>query len=186
MLGAMPRDWEAYYRLFSGPDAPAFVVRAYGPELPPGPVLDLAGGGGRNAFFLASRGHRVLVLEKSRAALARLVERARRAQLPVHPVLFDLEDDAEPLPPGPFAGAVMSYFVHRPLLHRLAERLVPGGLVLIEGFGRLEAVRRGRPESPRYWEPFELARPPSGFALRACGEGWLALAHRAWAVWRRL
>ena len=182
----MPRDWEAYYRLFSGPDAPAFVVRAYGPELPSGPVLDLAGGAGRNAFFLASLGHRVLVLEKSRSALARLVERGRRELLPVHPVPFDLEDESEPLPPGPFAGAVMSYFVHRPLLGRLAERIVPGGLVLIEGFDRLEAVRRGRPTSPHYWEPFELLRPPVGFSVRAFGEGRFALAHRVWAVWRRL
>ena len=80
----------------------------------------------------------------------------------------------------------MSYFVHRPLLHHLAERVAPGGLLLIEGFNRLEAVRRGRPDSPHYWEPFELARPLFGFALRAYGEGWLALAHRVWAVWRRL
>ena len=182
----MPRDWEAYYRLFSGPDAPAFVVRAYAAELPEGPVLDLAGGGGRNAFFLAARGHRVLVLEKSQNALLRLVERARRETLPVHAVPFDLEDESEPLPPGPFAGAVMSYFVHRPLLYRLFDRIVPGGLLLIEGFDRFEAVRRGRPESPHYWEPFELLRPLPGFALRAFGQGYLALAHRTWAVWRRL
>ena len=182
----MPRDWEAYYRLFSGPDAPAFVVRAYAGLLPPGPVLDLAGGGGRNAFFLAEAGHPVLLLEKSDAARSRVRERALREGHLVEVVAFDLEDDAEPLPPGPFAGAVMSYFVHRPLLYRVAERLVPGGLFLIEGFDRREAVRRGRPNSPHYWEPYELLRPVPGFSLLAFGEGRLALAHRTWAVWRRL
>ncbi len=182
----MPRDWEAYYRLFAGPDAPAFVVRAYARELPPGPVLDLAGGTGRNAFFLASLGHRVLVLERSGSALLRIRDRLAKEPLPVHPVFFDLEDESLPLPPGPFAGAVVSYFVHRPLLHRLADHLISGGLLLIEGFDRLEARRRGRPESPHYWEPYELLRPTTGFELHAFGEGWISLAHRAWAVWRRL
>ncbi len=186
MLGTVPRDWEAYYQSEPGPQGPAQVVRAYAGELPPGMVLDLAGGAGRNAFFLAARGHRVLLLEKSQQALLRVRDLARRQGLGVHPVPFDLEDPREPLPPGPFAGVVMSYFVHRPLLAPMAERIVPGGLFLIEGFGRAEAVRRGRPTSPRYWEPFELARPPHGFALRAYGEGWIALAHRVWAVWRRL
>ncbi len=182
----MPRDWEAYYQREPGPEGPAWVVRAYAAELPPGMVLDLAGGAGRNAFYLAALGHRVLLLEKSETALARVRDLARRQGLPVHAVPFDLEDPREPLPPGPFAAVVMSYFVHRPLLAPMRERLVPGGLFLIEGFGRVEAVRRGRPKSPRYWEPFELARPPHGFALRAYAEGQMALAHRVWAVWRRL
>ncbi len=182
----MPRDWESHYQADAGPVEPAFVVRYYGGRLPPGPVLDLAGGAGRNALFLAALGHPVVLLEKSRAALLRVRQAAERAGAEIYALPADLEDDAEPLPPGRFAGAVMSYFVHRPLLYRLAERVVPGGLVLIEGFDRLEAVRRGRPNSPHYWEPFELARPVPGFRLFAFGEGPRGMAHRTFAVWQRL
>jgi len=178
----LPRDWEAYYRVMAGPDHPAFVVRAYAGLIPPGYVLDLAGGAGRNAFFLAARGHNVLVLEKSREALLRLAARGARG---VRGVWFDLESD-EPLPPGPFSAVVMSYFVERRLLSRAAEVLAPGGLFLIEGFGRPEAVRRGRPNSPHYWEPGELLRPPVGLEVLAYGEGVRELAYRVYAVWRRL
>jgi len=181
----LPRDWEAYYRVLTGPDAPAFVVRAYAGLLPAGPVLDLAGGAGRNAFFLAEGGRRVVLLERSLEALRRVRARAARLGLPVYALYQDLEGE-EPLPPGPFAGAVMSYFVHRPLFSRVHGVLQSGGLLLIEGFSRREALRRGREKSPRYWEVGELARPALGFELVAFGEGRIALAERSWAVWRRL
>jgi len=180
----VPRDWDAYYQ--GSPEAfdPAFVVRAYGFLLPEGEVLDLAGGTGRNAFFLACRGWRVLLLEKSPVAVARVRENARKRGAAVHALEADLEARPGELPPGPFAGVVMSYFVSRPLLARLPALLKPGGLVLVEGFNRSEALRRGRGESPHYWEPGELARPPGGIELLAAGEGWQALAYRSWAVWR--
>lgn len=182
----MPRDWDAYYQGSPESADPAFVVRAYGPLLPPGEVLDLAGGTGRNAFFLACRGHRVLLLEKSPVAVERVRALVQQRQATVHAFVADLEAHPDDLAPGPFAGVVVSYFVSRPLMGRLAARLKPGGLVLIEGFNRSEALRRGRPESPHYWEPGELMRPPQGLELLAAGEGWQALAYRSWAVWRRV
>jgi len=39
----MPKDWDAFYRNAPEDRPPAFVVRAYGPFVPQGPVLDLAG-----------------------------------------------------------------------------------------------------------------------------------------------
>ncbi|GEM90269.1 class I SAM-dependent methyltransferase [Oceanithermus desulfurans] len=181
----MPRDWDAYYQ--GSPEAfdPAFVVRAYGFLLPEGEVLDLAGGTGRNAFFLACRGHRVFLLEKSPVAVERVRAMAQRRRAAVHALVADLEAAPDDLPPGPFTGVVVSYFVSRPLMKRLAPRLKPGGLVLVEGFNRSEALRRGRPDSPHYWEPGELMRPPGGLELLAAGEGWQGLAYRSWAVWRR-
>ena len=100
----MPRDWERHYQADAGPVEPAFVVRYFGGRLPPGPVLDLAGGAGRNALFLAALGHPVVLLEKSRAALLRARQAAERAGAEIYALPADLEDDAEPLPPGRFAG----------------------------------------------------------------------------------
>ncbi|GAA6732249.1 class I SAM-dependent methyltransferase [Thermus brockianus] len=172
----MPRDWDAFYQGETLDRPPAFVVRAYGPFVPEGPVLDLAGGLGRNARYFLGRGHPVVLLERSRVALKRL-EGTPGLTL----VERDLEADPT-LPPGPFAGIVLSYYVHRPLLRSLAPLLRPGGLLLVEGFTREEARRRGREGSPFYWERYELLTPPPGLALRAYGEGWRE-GHRAFAVY---
>ncbi len=181
----MPRDWDAYYRADPGAREPAFVVRAYEFLIPEGGVLDLAGGDGRNAFFLARRGRRVTLLDKSPVAVSRVREVAWRDGTAVRALQIDLEENPPVLPPGPFAGVVVSYFVSRPLVARLEALLVAGGLVLIEGFNRCEALRRGRPGSPYYWDSGELTVPPRGLELVAAGEGWQGAACRSWAVWRR-
>ena len=68
----MPRDWDAFYQKAREDRPPAFVVRAYGPFVPKGPVLDLAGGLGRNARYFLQRGHPVVLVEGSQEALRRL------------------------------------------------------------------------------------------------------------------
>jgi SAM-dependent methyltransferase len=172
----MPRDWEAFYREREEARAPAFVVRAYGPFAPPGPVLDLAGGLGRNARYFLQRGRPVVLVERSQEALRRLAGTAGLELLEM-----DLEAFPLRLPKGPFAAIVVSYYVNRPLLALLPPLLLPGGLLLVEGFSQKEARRRGRPQSPFYWEPLELLTPPSGLLLRAYGEGWME-GFRVYAV----
>ncbi len=179
----MPRDWEAFYSAGGSIGIePVFVVRHYAHLLPPGPFLDLAGGTGRNALFVAQSGREVLLLERSRAAVA--AARAAAGGLPLTARVWDLEKG---LPEGlaGFAGVLMSYYVERSLLPQFATLLVSGGLALVEGFGRAEAKRRGRAASPHYWEEGELLRPPAGLELLAAGEGWRRAAYRSWAVWRR-
>ncbi len=176
----MPRDWDAFYRQAALEGAPAQVVRAYGPFAPKGPVLDLAGGLGRNALYFLERGHPVVLVERSREALRKLGG-IRGLTL----VELDLEapNALTHLPQGPFAAILMSYYVNRPLLKALPPLLAPGGLLLVEGFSRREAVRRNRPGSPFYWEPYELLTPPPGLVLRAFGEGWME-GYRVFAVYR--
>ena len=95
----MPRDWDAFYRNAPEDRPPAFVVRAYGPFVPQGPVLDLAGGLGRNARYFLQRGHPVVLVERSREALRRL---SGTPGLTL--VALDLEG-ARPPPPPRGAGA---------------------------------------------------------------------------------
>lgn len=179
----MPRDWERYYQEHDGPKRPARVVRRWARRLPVGPVLDIAGGLGRNAFYLARLGHPVTLLERSPTALAQVAAKAQRTGLPVMPLACDLEQPDAVLPKGPFVGIVMTYFKVAPLLPRLASCLASGGLLLVEGFTVLEAARRGA--SPEhYWQPGEL--PARLAMLRCCeyGEAWLAGRHRTWGVWQ--
>lgn len=175
----MPRDWDAFYHKAHGPREPAFVVRAFGPLAPPGPVLDLAGGLGRNAHYFLQRGHPVVLVERSREALRRLAD---TPGLTLQALDLEAPGAERALPPGPFAAILMSYYVNRPLLEALPPLLLPGGLLLVEGFTRKEAARRGRPESPFYWEPLELLTPPPGLSLKAFGEGWMG-GWRAFAAY---
>ncbi len=179
----MSKDWDTFYQNQPPLTQPAFVVAAYAHQLPGGPVLDLAGGMGRNAFYLAERGHPVVLLERSRVALEFVRAQATRQGLDIWALEADLESPHPNLPPGPFAGVLMSYFLHRPLLESTARRLMAGGLVLIEGFTTLEARRRGS-QAAHYWQEGELLHPPLGLHLRAWGEGWLEGHHRTWAVWQ--
>jgi len=150
--------------------------------LPPGPVLDLAGGSGRNAVYLARAEHPVLLVDNNPDALAGVREEARAGGLAIQTERRDLEMGL-PGEIGGFAGVVVSYYVQRSLLDRLEALLVRHGLVLVEGYGRREAVRRGRADSPYYWDDGELLSPPAGLRLLAGGEGAMRGRWRAWAVW---
>lgn len=182
----MPREWDQFYKTAEETRPPAFVVRAFGRFIPEGPVLDLAGGLGRNALYLLQRGHPVVLVEKSREALRRL---SGTPGLSLMELDLEAEGAFAQLPKGPFAGVVMSYYVNRPLLQALPPLLASGGLLLVEGFTRLEAKRRNR-ESPFYWEELELlgllqAKGEEGLSLLAFGEGWMGGAHRTWAVYEK-
>ncbi|MBS3934222.1 MAG: hypothetical protein KGZ35_07690 [Truepera sp.] len=180
----MPRDWDRYYQEYTGPTQPARVVRRWGKRIPAGPLLELAGGLGRNAFYLARLGHPVTILERSPVALAHVAAKAHRTGLPVTPLACDLEQPDVALPVGPFAGIVMTYFKAVPLLPRLAERLTSGGLLLVEGFTVTEAERKG--SSPEhYWHEGELPALLSGLTCLEYHEAWLRGRHRAWGAWRR-
>lgn len=180
----MAQNWDAHYLNQPPLSQPALVVAAYAHRLPKGPVLDLAGGTGRNAFFLAGRGHPVILLERSRVALGFVQSEATRLNLNIWALEADLEAPDLRLPPGPFAGIVNTYFLHRPLLALFSERLLPEGLVLLEGFTVQEAARRGS-QTAHYWQEGEFLQPPPGLHLRAWAEGWMEGHHRTWAVWEK-
>jgi len=89
----LPRDWDTFYE--SGGslgDKPVFAVRAYEHLLPPGPVLDLASGTGRNAIFLASRGKQVLLVDASASALEQAKKTAFSLGLVIKTQKYNLEN----------------------------------------------------------------------------------------------
>jgi hypothetical protein len=66
-------------------------------------------------------------------------------------VQADLEDGGPwPLPPGqPFAGIVVTNYLHRPLFPALLDALAPGGVLIYETFA-IGNARFGRPSSPAF------------------------------------
>lgn len=127
-----------------GTDPNEFLA-AVADRIPPGPVLSLAEGEGRNAVFLAGRGHDVLGVDSSRVGLQKAQALARERGVAVRTELADLSDYA--IQPGAWAG-IVSIFCHLPSavrarVHAAAVAgLRPGGAFVLEAY-RKEQLGRG-------------------------------------------
>ena len=113
-----------------------FFISAYErfvtPSLPkPGVVgaaLDLAGGLGRHALWLASRGWQVTVVELSDVAIGKLRQAA--VELNVNIDLFAGDAAEYQLEPTQFDLIVLFYHLDRSLFPKIVSALKPGGLLI--------------------------------------------------------
>jgi len=121
--------WNDRYRARRPAKGPCAFLPEVAHLLPDtGKVLDLAGGEGRNAFWLAERGLDVTIADISEVALARARERAEESGLSVQTLEVDLEE--QPAPAGPWDLIVCVLYLDRPLLGRVHELLAPGGQLI--------------------------------------------------------
>jgi SAM-dependent methyltransferase len=120
---------------------------------PPQDVLALGAGEGRNAVFLARRGHTVTALDYSAEGLRKTHRLAAGADVSVETIQADVRDWT----PDRTWNAVVTTFLHlppddRPGLYALIrECLPPGGLLLGEWFRpeqRTEGYTSGGPPDP--------------------------------------
>ena len=91
-----------------------------------GRALDVAGGSGRNALWLAERGLDVTMADVSDEALRRADAEATARGLRLNTLRLDV--DAEPLPEGPWGVVTCFYFLHRPLFAEVPLVLAGSGL----------------------------------------------------------
>src|SRR6266446_206815 len=110
-----------------------FFISAYErfvtPSLPkPGVALDLAGGLGRHALWLASRGWQVTVVELSDVAIGKLRQAA--VELNVNIDLFAGDAAEYKLKPAQFDLIVLFYHLDRSLFPRIVSALKSGGLLI--------------------------------------------------------
>lgn len=140
------------------PPAPSPWVTRFAGSIPAeGDVLDVACGDGRHTRVLLDRGLRVVAVDRDLSGLADLV--GHPALLAVH---TDLETDPPPALDGPFAGVVVTNYLHRPLLGALVAAVAPGGVLIYETFA-VGNERFGRPRSPQYLlRPGELLEAVRG------------------------
>jgi SAM-dependent methyltransferase len=130
-----------------------WVVQWAGLVTPGATILDLAAGRGRHALFFAERGHKVVAVDRD---TSRLPDHPN-----IEPVIADLED-GNPWPLARrFGAAVVTNYLHRPLLPALMDAIEPGGVLLYQTF--MEGQQRfGKPANPahllRDGELLELVR----------------------------
>jgi SAM-dependent methyltransferase len=130
--------WDSKYEqgLPSLTEPDPFFISAYerfvNPSLPkPGVVraaLDLAGGLGRHALWLASRGWQVTVVDVSDVAIGKLRQAA--VELNVNVDLFAGDAAEYKLEPAQFDLIVLFYHLDRSLFPRIVSALKPGGLLI--------------------------------------------------------
>jgi len=106
-------------------------------RIPDGPVLFLAEGEGRNAVWLAERGHAVTAVDGSAVGLEKARRLAAERGVEIETVHADLAN--HPIEPRAWAG-IVSIFGHLPpdirreVHRRAASGLRPGGLFLLEAY----------------------------------------------------
>lgn len=107
-------------------------------------VLDVAAGHGRHARLFASRGARVLAVDRDAAALGTLAGIAG-----VETMIADMEAGAWPLDNARFDAIVVANYLHRPLFAALLAALADDGVLLYETFAAGNE-RFGRPSNPAF------------------------------------
>jgi SAM-dependent methyltransferase len=149
------RRWEERWTARTGEPGPpeSFLVR-HASTLPPGPVLDVASGDGRNALHLAALGHEVTAVDIAPAALARLEAIAATRGLSITTRVADLDAPTSLDGLGPFTALAVILFKPSPLQwDHLLPHLQPGGRLLLCSFGLGQHRRHG------FNAAFCLARP---------------------------
>ncbi len=127
------------------PASPSPFIARYASLIPPGArVLDLAAGTGRHARLLASRGARVLAVDRDATALAACGNDPR-----IETRMLDLETGNWPLAGEIFDAIIVANYLHRPFLPFLRAALAPNGVVLYETFA-IGNERFGRPANPDF------------------------------------
>lgn len=173
--------WNSIYRrIAQTSEEPAALLTAMDSVLPHaergrGRALDVAGGAGRNALWLARRGLDVTIVDISDHGLELARERAKHSGLDISTIQLDL--DRSPLPIGPWDLIVNCNFLDRSLFDAYASALAPQGMLLISHPTISNLERHTRP-SQRYLlddgelpELIERAGPPP-LQIIHYHEGW--------------
>lgn len=146
--------WDERYsveRYAYGTEPNTFVV-SMAPQIPAGPVLCLAEGEGRNAVFLARRGHPVTAVDVSAVGLAKARTLAAQRGVAIETIHADLENFV--IAPGAWAGVVMTWAHLPPALRRTVHASVvrglgPGGILILEAYTPAQiAFGTGGPKDP--------------------------------------
>jgi tellurite methyltransferase len=170
-------------RRFAGraPGAPEPFFDEVLPLLPRGLALDIGAGTGRHSLALARAGIKVVAVDHSAVALETLGQAARAAQLPISPIVAELENF--PIHAETYDLVVNINFLDRVLVPTLKRAVRPGGMLLFDTF-LVDQAALGHPRNPAYLlDNYELRALLEGFALLRYREGLTVYADGAQA-WR--
>jgi tellurite methyltransferase len=158
--------WDARHAEADGPDGPsAFVTVELAPLLPgPRRAIDVAGGRGRHARWLAERGWDVTLVDFSPVALGAVAdERVTILEADLETSLF---------PEGPWDLALIVHYLDRALFPSIRAQLAPDGLLAFGIATVRNLERHERPALPHLLEPGEAPGLMEGMRILHYAEGW--------------
>jgi SAM-dependent methyltransferase len=177
--------WNARYRERpAGQTAPSPFLVSLADRLPAsGRALDVAGGAGVDARWLARRGLRVTLVDIADAALEQARAAAEAEGLTIETVTADL--DVDPLPAGPYQVITCFNFLDRRLFAQIPSRLDAGGVFVFSQPTRRNLERHEHPGARFLLEEGELPGLVSDLWIVSHEEGWFGERHEARLVARR-
>lgn len=178
--------WDARWAAAASPEVaePSGFLRSLDDLLPrAGRALDVAGGAGRNALWLARRGLAVTLVDVSPVALERAHLVATAAGLGLELLAHDLDDGA--LPSGPFALVLSLDFLSRPLFAAFPAALGPDGLLVYAQPTTRNLERHAHPSARFLLGEGELPALVRDLEVLRYEEGWFDDRHEARLVARK-
>jgi SAM-dependent methyltransferase len=158
--------------------APSSLLLEWDELLPrSGRALELAGGPGHNALWLAARGLEVTLVDISTRALELARAEAVARNLSIQTCSMDLEVTPPPASAaadGRYQLVVCRYYLQRALFPVMIEALAPGGRLLFAQPTVTNLERNSSPSRRFLLERGELRRLVSGLELVRYDEGWSA------------
>ena len=168
------QKWNAKYAAWAeeAPREPSAVLVSLAGYLPSrGRALDVAGGAGRHAIWLAQRGLDVTLADVSPVGLT--IARRRAAELGASITALQTDFEAGQFPPDPWNLIVSVCYLWRPLFARYPDALAPGGTLAVIQPTRRNLERHDKPPADFLLEEGELPRLVAGLEIVYCQEGWL-------------
>lgn len=105
-------------------------------------VLDMGMGEGRNAVFLAQKGHKVTGVDISSVAIKKSYLLAKEYGVKIKGVVASL--DKYKIPADSFDAIICFYYIDRSLVKRMMKWLRPGGVIIFEAFTEMQKKVRGQ------------------------------------------
>jgi tellurite methyltransferase len=147
-----------------------FLINAYNEFLAgtaPGAALDVAGGAGRNAVWLAERGWRVKLIDISDVALKMAQDKFKSAEAHgnLKTEVVDL-NSLQDLGTAQYDLITIFYFLRRELFPAIARVLKPGGMLIYRTYTIDRIKVPGGPSDPQYLlQPNELLHAFAGMRV---------------------
>jgi len=109
-------------------------------------ILDMGMGEGRNAVFLAQKGHKVTGIDISSVAIKKSYHLAREFGVKIKGVVASLEKYK--IAPASYDAIICFYYVDRKLVPKIISWLKPGGVLIFEAFTIEERNKKSHQNDP--------------------------------------
>ncbi|MBG01767.1 MAG: SAM-dependent methyltransferase [Acidimicrobiaceae bacterium] len=182
--------WDSRYRENPILKDPSFFLCEHYKHFPPaGTVVDVAGGNGQNAIWLANQGFSTTLLDVSSVAINQAQEFAKKKKVAIECLQHDLEKES--MPKGrKWDGIFVQLFLDRELIRSISESLNIGGVFLFAHPTRTNLEKNKHP-SDRFLladgEIFTLAEELQKMRILEIDESWRNSGrYEAWLIAQKI